>query len=42
MVVKQSTLKWFSHVERMDEDEMTRQVYESGIRVGVKGQPLVK
>ncbi len=26
--VKRQTLKWFGHMERMEEDKMTRRVYE--------------
>jgi len=37
--VKRSTLRWFGHMERMDECEMTKRVYMSKIdAVGVRGK----
>ena len=40
--VKQNTLRWFGHVERMDEREMTKRVYMSKIvTVGVRGRPPI-
>ncbi len=32
--VKQQTLKWFGHMERMEEGKMTRRVYVSEIEGG--------
>ncbi len=32
--VKQQTLKWFDHLERMEESKMTRRVYVSEIEGG--------
>ncbi len=29
-VVKRSTLRWFRHLERMWEDELTKRIYKSG------------
>ncbi len=41
--VKQQTLKWFGHMERMEESKMTRRVYASEIEGGnVRGRPPVK
>ncbi len=41
--VKRQTLKWFGHMERMEEGKMTRRVYMSEIEGGnVRGQPPVK
>ncbi len=41
--MKQQTLKWFGHMERMEEGKMIRRVYVSKIKVGsVGGRPLVK
>ncbi len=42
--VKQQTLKWFGHMERMEESKMTsRMVYVSEIEgLNVRGQPPVK
>ncbi len=41
--VKRQTLKWFGHVERMEEDKIAKRVYVSEIEGGnVKGRPLVK
>ncbi len=41
--VKRQTLKWFGHVERMEEGKMTKRVYVSGIEGGnVRGRPPVK
>ncbi len=39
-MVKRSTLRWFGHLERMDERELTKKIYRSKIDVGnVRGQP---
>ncbi len=41
--MKRQTLKWFGHMERMEEGKMTRRVYMSEIEGGnVKGRPSVK
>ncbi len=41
--MKQQTLKWFGHMERMEESKMTRRVYVSAIEGGnVRRQPPVK
>ncbi len=41
--VKQQTLKWFDHVEQMEEGKMTKRVYVSEIEGGnVRGRPPVK
>ncbi len=41
--VKRQTLKWFGHVERMEEGKMTKTVYVSEIDGGnVRGRPPVK
>ncbi len=41
--VKRQTLKWFGHMERMEESEMMRRVYVGEIEGGnVRGQPPVK
>ncbi len=40
--VTRQTLKWFGHMERMEEGKMTRRVYMSGIEGGnVRGRPPV-
>ncbi len=41
--VKQQTLMWFGHMERMEEGKMTRRVYMSEREGGnVRGRPPVK
>ncbi len=41
--VKQQTLMWFGHMERMEEGKKTRRVYMSEIEGGnVRGRPPVK
>ena len=41
--VKRNTLRWFGHMERMDENEMTKRVYRSKVdAIGVRGRPPVK
>ncbi len=41
--VKRQMLKWFGHMERMEESRMTRRVYVSEIEGGnVRGRPPVK
>ncbi len=41
--MKRQKLKWFGHMEQMEESKMTRRVYVSEIEGGnVRGQPLVK
>ncbi len=41
--MKRQTLKWFGHMERMEESKMTRKVYVSEIEGGnVRGRPPVK
>ncbi len=41
--VKQQNLKWFGHMERMEEGKMTRRVYMSEIEGGnVRGRPPLK
>ncbi len=41
--VKRQTLKWFGHMERMEESKMTRRVYVNEIEGGnVRGRPQVK
>jgi len=38
-VVKRNTLKWFGHLKRMGESEMTRRIYKGGVdAVGVRGR----
>ncbi len=42
-MVKRSTLRWFGHLERMDERELTKRIYRSKIDAGnVRGQPPIK
>ena len=42
-LVKRNTLRWFGHIERMDESVMTKRLYKSSIEgVGVRGRPPVK
>ncbi len=41
--VKRQTLKWFGHMEQIEEGKMTRRVYKSEIEGGnVRGRPPVK
>ncbi len=41
--MKKQTLKWFGHIERMEEGKLTRRVYMIEIEGGnVKGRPPVK
>ncbi len=41
--MKWQMLKWFGHIERMEDGKMTRRVYTSEIEGGnVKGRPPVK
>ncbi len=41
--MKQQSLKWFGHMERMEGSKMTRRVYMSEIEGGnVRGRPPVK
>ena len=41
--VKRNTLRWFGHLERMEDGELTKRVYESKIEgVGVRGRPPAK
>ncbi len=41
--VKHNTLRWFGHMERMAESEMTKRVYMSVVDVvGSRGRPPVK
>ncbi len=41
--MKQQTLKWFGHMERVEESKMTRRVYVSEIEGGnIRGRPPVK
>jgi len=41
--VKRNTLRWFGHMERMQESEFTKKVYKSTIDgTGVRGRPPVK
>ncbi len=41
--VKRQILKWFGHMERMEESKMTRKAYVSEIEGGnVRGRPPVK
>ncbi len=41
--VKRQTLKWFGHMEGMEESKMTRRVYANEINGGnVRGRPPVK
>ncbi len=41
--VRRQTLKWFGHMERLEESKMTRGVYVSEIEGGnVKGRPPVE
>ncbi len=41
--VKQQTLKWFGHMERMEESKMTRRVYVNEIKGGnIRERPPVK
>ncbi len=42
-MMKHSTLRWFGHLERMDESELTKRIYKSEIDAGnVRGQPPIK
>ncbi len=42
-MVKRSTLRWFGHLERMDERELTKRVYRCKIDAGnVRGRPPFK
>ncbi len=42
-MVKRSTLRWFGHLERIDERELTKKVYRSKIDAGnVRGRPPTK
>lgn len=34
VMVKHSNLRWFAHLERMGESEMTREMWKSGIDAG--------
>ncbi len=34
VMVKRNTLKWFGHLERMDERELTKKIYKSKIDAG--------
>ncbi len=34
VLVKHSTLRWFGHLERMDESELTKRIYRSKIDAG--------
>jgi len=41
--VKRNTLRWFGHVERMQQDELTKRVYVSEIEgAGVRGRPPMR
>ena len=41
--VKRNTLRWFGHVERMGEEELTKRVYKGEIGgTGVRGRPPVR
>ncbi len=41
--VKRQTLKWFGHMERLEESKMTRRVYVNEMEGGnVRGRPPVK
>ncbi len=42
-MVNRSTLRWFGHLERMDERELTKMIYRSKIDAGdVRGRPPIK
>ncbi len=42
-MVKHSTQRWFGHLERMDERELTKRIYRSKIDAGnVREQPPIK
>ncbi len=42
-MMKRSTLRWFGHLERMYERELTKRIYRSKIDAGnVRGRPSVK
>ncbi len=42
-MVKRSTLRWFGHLERMNERELTKRIYRSKTDDGnVRGQPPIK
>ncbi len=42
-VVKNSTLRWFGHLERMGGGELTKEIYKIGVdAVGVRGSPPIK
>ena len=41
--VKHSTLRWFSHSQRMDENVMTKRIHRSTVKdVGIRGRPPVR
>ena len=41
--VKRNILRWFGHMERIDEGAMTRRVYKSSVDfVGRRGRPQIK
>ncbi len=41
-MLKRRTLRWFGHLERMDERELTKRIYRSKIDAGnVRGRPLL-
>ncbi len=43
VMVKRSTLRWFVHLERMDERELTKRIYISKVDAGnVRGQPSIQ
>ncbi len=42
-IVKHSTLRWFGHLERMDERELTKRIYRIKIDAeNVRGRPHIK
>ncbi len=42
VMVKRSTLRWFGHLERMDERELTKRIQRSKIDAGnVRGRPPI-
>ncbi len=42
-MVNHSTLRWFGHLERIDERELTKRIYRSKIDAGnVRGRPPIK
>ncbi len=42
-ILKRSTLRWFGHLEKIDEKELTKRIHRSKIDAGnVRGRPRIK